>query len=83
MRIIKQYWTNRFISQTFSCIEGRGIHSCLNAVKKALKDKNNTKYCLKLDIKKFYPSIIFLSMHPLDYWDCIEKQYQYPLLSFR
>ena len=57
MRVVKQYWTNRFISQTFSCIEGRGIHSCLNAVKKALKDKNNTKYCLKLDIRKFYPSI--------------------------
>ena len=26
-------------------------------MKKALKDRDNTKYCLKLDIKKYYPSI--------------------------
>src|SRR5690606_34753059 len=33
------------------------IHACSSAVKKALKDVPGTKYCLKMDITKFYPSI--------------------------
>lgn len=40
------------------CIEGRGIHLCANNLKRDLrKYYNETKYCLKLDIRKFYPSI--------------------------
>lgn len=54
---LKNFWTGKFINTTFSCIENRGIHACLKAVKKALNDKENTVYCLKLDITKFYPSI--------------------------
>lgn len=35
-----------------------GIHYGSKYIKRILKDdKKNTKYCLKLDIKKFYPSI--------------------------
>ncbi len=49
--------TKCFISQTYSCIEGRGIHKGLNFLKHYLKDKENTQYVLKIDIKKFYPSI--------------------------
>lgn len=44
---------NTFIS----CIKHRGIHEALHNVKEALKDVDNTTYCLKLDIRKFYPSI--------------------------
>lgn len=46
-----------FISQSYSCIKHRGIHKCLNDLTKYLKNKEETKYCLKLDIKKFYPSV--------------------------
>lgn len=39
-------------------VPGRGIHYASKYIKKILvKDRKNTKYCLKLDIKKFYPSI--------------------------
>ena len=39
-------------------VEGRGIIYGMKYLKKILvKDKKNTKYCLKIDIKKFYPSI--------------------------
>lgn len=44
----------------FCCasIKGRGILYAAKHIKKILvKDRKNTKYCLKLDIKKFYPSI--------------------------
>lgn len=46
-----------FTSDTYSCIKGRGIHGALRAVQSALNDEPNTQYCLKLDIKKFYPNI--------------------------
>lgn len=49
--------TNCLIAQTYSCIKGRGIHKCLKDLQRALKDKPNTEFCLKLDIMKFYPSV--------------------------
>lgn len=46
-----------FIRDTYSCIKKRGIHLCLKNLNMDLKDVVNNKYCLKLDIKKYYPSI--------------------------
>lgn len=58
MNILKEIWIKIFSRDTYSCIEGRGIHSCANKLKTDLrKDPDGTKYCLKLDVKKFYPSI--------------------------
>ena len=57
MNILEPIWVNIFISNTYSCIKGRGIHKAVIDVKRALKDVDNTPYCLKLDIRKFYPSI--------------------------
>ena len=58
MNVAKEYWIARFIKTTYSCIEGRGIHACMIDVTTLLKkDAKGTKYCLKLDIRKFYPSI--------------------------
>lgn len=44
----------------FCCasVPGKGIHFGSKYIKKILvNDRKNTKYCLKLDVKKFYPSI--------------------------
>lgn len=57
MNILEPIWTSIFIRNTYSCIKGRGIHGAFKDIKKALKDRENTMYCLKLDIRKFYPSI--------------------------
>ena len=58
MNIVEPIWVNQFIEHTYSCIKGRGIHKCAKDVRKALdRDIEGTKYCLKLDITKFYPSI--------------------------
>jgi retron-type reverse transcriptase len=57
MNILEPIFVSMFTSNTFNCIKGRGIHGAANAVKLSLKDTENTKYCLKLDIKKFYPNI--------------------------
>ena len=44
----------------YSCgsVKGRGIIKGVKYLKRILVlDRKNTKYCLKLDVKKFYPSI--------------------------
>lgn len=55
---MESIWRKVFIKNTYSSIRGRGIHKC---VKDLYKDLHNnieeTQYCLKLDIRKFYPSI--------------------------
>lgn len=57
MNVLEPIWCSTFIVNTYSCINKRGIHKALHDVRSALKDKQNTVYCLKLDIRKFYPSI--------------------------
>ncbi|MBR5860724.1 MAG: RNA-directed DNA polymerase, partial [Bacteroidaceae bacterium] len=47
-----------FTADTYACIKGRGIHSLLQKIRKDLReDPAGTRYCLKLDVRKFYPSI--------------------------
>lgn len=58
MNILEPIWEKVFIYNSYACRKGKGIHSAVEDIKKVLKrDKENTKYCLKLDIRKFYPSI--------------------------
>ena len=56
MNILEPIWESVFTSDTYSCIKGRGIHGAMKAAKKAVQDES-VKYCLKIDIIKFYPSI--------------------------
>ena len=57
MNVLEPIFVANFTADTYSCIKGRGIHALLNKLKLALKDVPGTTYCLKLDIKKFYPNI--------------------------
>ena len=58
MNVMEPIWVKSFIHHTYSCIKGRGIHKLVVDIKKVLRNNNTeTKYCLKLDVKKFYPSI--------------------------
>ena len=57
MNIMEPLWINQMIPQTYSCIKKRGIHKVLKQIQHDLKDRENTKYCLKIDIRKFYPSV--------------------------
>ncbi len=54
---LESIWCSIFIRDTYACIKKRGIHDGLRRVKKSLKDIEGTRYCLKIDIRKFYPSI--------------------------
>lgn len=57
INILENTFVKSFTADTYSCIKKRGIHKCLKNLTKALKNKEDTKYCLKIDIKKYYPSI--------------------------
>lgn len=57
MQVLEPIWKKTFITDTYSSIKDRGIHKGVTRIKKALTDIENTRYCLKLDIRKFYPSI--------------------------
>ncbi len=57
IQVIEKYLIRTMTSDTYSAIPGRGIHKGLVKVKKSVKDLENTKYCLKIDVKKYYPSI--------------------------
>jgi RNA-directed DNA polymerase len=57
MNVLEKVWVSVFTSDTYSCIKGKGIHGVLKNMKRDLKDRAGTQYCLKIDVQKFYPSI--------------------------
>lgn len=58
LQVIEPYLVKNFIPNTYSAIPKRGIHAAYKDVRKAIDtDVNGTQYCLKLDAKKYYPSI--------------------------
>ena len=65
MNVLEPLFVSTFTSYTYGCIKGRGIHAAANAVKSALKNKPDTRYCLKLDVRKFYPNVDHLVLKQL------------------
>lgn len=58
INVLGVFWQHLFIENTYACIKGRGTHKCMIDVHKALiSDKRGTKYCLKIDIRKFYDNV--------------------------
>lgn len=54
---LEKHFVSAFTVDTYSCIKGKGVHAFDRKIKHALTDFPGTMYCLKLDIRKFYPSI--------------------------
>lgn len=58
MNILEPIWVSIFTADTYSCIKGRGIQAAANKLRRVIdRDKEGCAYCLKIDIRKFYPSI--------------------------
>lgn len=54
----KDIFLKNFVDRTYASIENRGIHTASKKLRKDLKQyPTETKYCYKIDISKFYPSI--------------------------
>jgi len=58
MNVLEDIWVKTFTYNTYSCIRGRGITACARQVRRIIDGSaGRTLYCLKIDIRKFYPSI--------------------------
>lgn len=58
IQVIGPIMERSFIPFTYSSLKGRGPLKCMNQVYHDMHyDKENTQWCLKIDIQKFYPSI--------------------------
>ncbi|AYD48222.1 RNA-directed DNA polymerase [Arachidicoccus soli] len=57
MNVVRPYILAMFTADTYGCIEGRGVYLGVRKLQRALRNMRETKYCLKIDIRKFYPSI--------------------------
>ena len=56
MQVLEPIWKKTLIADTYQSIKGRGIHKAKNKIQPLLR-KYKVQYALKMDIKKFYPSI--------------------------
>lgn len=54
MRVLEPIWTGLFIADSYACLPGKGIHS---GSRRTMEYVRKYKYCLKMDISKFYPSV--------------------------
>ncbi len=54
---IGEMFVRTYTVNTYSCIKGRGIHKAKKSIHKALVSEEDSKYCLKIDVTKFYPSV--------------------------
>lgn len=58
LQIIEPQLLSDFTADTYSAIPNKGIHAALKSIRKNInRDPGGMKYCLKIDCKKFYPSI--------------------------
>jgi RNA-directed DNA polymerase len=57
MNILEPIFISTFTADTYSCIKKKGIHAAAKALRIALRDIPGTRFCLKLDVKKFYPNV--------------------------
>jgi len=54
MNVIEPIWDKMFISDSYACRRGRGLHA---GSRRTMELVRKYRYCLKCDISKFYPSI--------------------------
>ena len=58
MNILEPIFTRLYTADTYACIRGRGGHLARKKIMQVMRrDPEGTRYCLKLDIKKYYPSV--------------------------
>lgn len=54
MNVLEPELVKRFIKDSYACIKGRGLHK---GSLRTMEFVRRNDYCLKMDIRKFYPSV--------------------------
>lgn len=57
MNILEPIWGGLFISDSYACRRGYGLHAASRKTMEFIRNVGKNGYCLKLDISKFYPSV--------------------------
>lgn len=58
MQVVEPIWQATFIRDTYASMKNRGVHDGVRRIMQALHDDpDGTRYCLKMDVQQFYPSI--------------------------
>lgn len=57
LNVLEPIWTKTMSSSSYCCVKNKGIHGIVKKMKKILYKDPDTTFCLKLDVRKFYPSI--------------------------
>jgi len=58
IQVVEPFFLKQLMPCTYSAIPGRGIHQAVKHIRAAIKkDPEGMRYCLKLDVSKYYPSI--------------------------
>jgi len=57
LNIVGPIFVNSFIRDSFQSIRGRGTHDAMKRVKALVRSKDCPAYALKIDVKKYYPSV--------------------------
>lgn len=56
--VLEPIFTALYTADTYACVKGRGGHLARKRIMRAMRrDTEGTKYCLKMDIRHYYPSI--------------------------
>ncbi len=75
MNILEPLWVSVFTHNTFSCVKGRGIEGCARSVEKHIrKFRGKPLFILKIDIKKFYPSLPHKTLKEAVRWKIKDKR---------
>lgn len=57
LNVIGPILVNTFIRDSFQSIPGRGTHDAAKRIKRLVRSSNCPRYALKIDVKKYYPSV--------------------------
>lgn len=60
LNVLEGVWRRSLTTNTYACLKGRGIEGCRRKVRQILDGyvrRGERCYCLKIDIKQFYPSV--------------------------
>lgn len=59
MNVVEPIMVSTLIRDTYAAVKGRGIHDGVRRIRRALNDDPaGTQFCLKMDVRKFYQSIL-------------------------
>ncbi len=76
MRVVDKHLLPRYIRTTSASIVGRGMHDLMKYIRDDIRnDVDGTRYCLKMDIHKFYESIDQDAM-----MDCVKRVFKDKIL---